>query len=145
MTVDRELVEEIRNILSSGVRELDEAEARGVVEEVGRRFIRGTKKLWWWENLSVDSCALIYGDSDGLAMVSELLDDDESIWIVATDDECGPWPVWEGRASDIVEMLGNLRFFEYFILSREYQWIVFDTHHNTLVVVGETPGRVRSP
>jgi len=146
VAVDEELLAELRALLSTkaSLRELGASEAQGVVEEVGRRFVSQTDRVWWWESLKTESEVLAYEDSDGLELHTELIPDTDTVRLVVTDDEPGPWPVFEGEARAFWELLRDLRFFEYFVVSMDCRWIVFDTHHNTLVTTGAILPKARS-
>jgi hypothetical protein len=145
MTVDEELLDQFRVYLTNrdGLRELNFLEALVVVDDIARRFVDKEESVWWWESLKCDSVTLPYGDSDGLALLGELLFAERMIRLVVTDDEPRPWPVFEGEAQTILELLRELRFFEYFIASEDCRWVVFDTHHNALVAAGSILGKAK--
>jgi hypothetical protein len=138
MTVDEELLKELRDLLTNmdGMRELSESEALAVVDEVGRQFIDNKENVWWWQSLKCASISLPYNDADGLVLFGELLPDGGTIRLVVTDDEPRPWPVFEGETRKVWELISNLRVFEYFITTEDSRSVVFDTHHNALVAAG---------
>lgn len=138
MAVDEKLLKEIRALLPSspGVRELSTAQAAEVVQRIRRGFVREGNNTWWWESLSSESVTLPYGDSDGLQWLRRLVPSREVVRLVVTDDEAGPWPVFEGEAQALRSILRELRFFEYLVTGARGDWVIFDTHHNTLVVAG---------
>lgn len=141
-----ELLDELRALLptSPGLNELSASEAEEVAEHVRRRFVSEGDKVWWWESLNSESATLPYGDSDGLEWLGKLLPGREVVRLVVTDDEARPWPVFEGEARALWRLLPELRFFEYFITGKACDWVVFDTHHNALVITGALLERVRS-
>ena len=56
------------------------------------------------------------------------------MFLLVTDDEHEPWPVLEGRLEELLTLIGEQRYFEYILVSRNKKLCVFDTHHNTLVL-----------
>jgi hypothetical protein len=145
MTVDKGLVDEIRALLANidALRELSDFEALAIVDDVARRFVDKKESVWWWESLKFDSVTLSYGDSDGLVLLAELLTAESTVRLVITDDEPRPWPVYEGKACKVWQLLRELRYFEYFIASKDCQWVIFDTHHNTFVATGAILDKAR--
>ena len=69
-------------------------------------------------------------------MLRDLIGNAESVFLVPTDDESPPWPVFTGSIFYVIELLKEIRFFEYFLTDKNGTWVIFDTHHNTLVVTG---------
>jgi hypothetical protein len=145
MTVDEELLDEFRVLLTSmdALRELSDMEALAVVDEIARRFVDKEESVWWWQSLKCDSVRLPYGDTDGLALLGELVPAESKIRLVITDDEPRPWRVFEGEARKILTLLRELRFFEYFIASEDCRSVIFDTHHNALVAAGSILEKAR--
>ena len=146
MTVDNELLAELRALLPSSpsVGELGSAEAAEVAEHVRRRFVSEGERVWWWESLNSESVTVPYGDADGLEWLAKLVPSGEVVRLVVTDDEVGPWPVFEGEAQGMWQLLRELRYFEYFVTSARFDWVVFDTHHNALVATGTLLERARA-
>ncbi len=63
-----------------------------------------------------------------------LKDFQKEIFVVITDENFYPWPVFKCRKQDLVRILENQRHFEYFLFDSLQQRLLFDTHHNTLVL-----------
>jgi hypothetical protein len=145
MAVDEELLDELRVLLTSMdcLRKLSDSEAVAAIDEVARRFVDKEESVWWWQSLKCDSVTLPYRDSDGLVLLGELVPAESTIRLVVTDDQPRPWPVFEGEAPKFWDLFRELRFFEYFIASEDSQWVVFDTHHNALVVTGAILDKAR--
>lgn len=136
--IDEELIESIRSMFddSPALLELDKEEAKGLASSVASRYVSDTNKIWWWESLKSDSLVIDYGEEDGLNMLENLICNDKSVIIFITDDQPEPWCVLRGASSEILNVIKNQRFFEYFIVPEELNWIVFDTHHNSFVIAG---------
>jgi hypothetical protein len=145
MTVDEVLLDQFRVSLTrrDGLRELSDLESLLVVDEIARRFVEKEEHVWWWQSLKCDWVTLTYGESDGLVVLGKLLSAERVIRLVVTDDEPRPWPVFEGEARRMLDILRGLRFFEYFIASEDCRWAVFDTHHNALVATGSILDKAR--
>lgn len=143
----QELIAEIRNTLRglASVIEVRSDESAALIAELATRFIDDPSCIWWWQSLRSRSRTISYGDSDGLAILSSLIHKDENVYLVVTDDEPPPWSVFKGKFYDIYKVIGELPYFEYFVVSESKKWIVFDTHHNSLYIAGDIEGSKRSP
>ncbi|WP_422505646.1 hypothetical protein [Stenotrophomonas sp. GZD-301] len=118
-------------------------ESVSLVSDAGALFVRlvdvhgiDSKRLYWWESLKKGG-SLHYRDSgDGWrAQVSSLLTDmGDPVFLVVTDDEPPPWPVLRfERGTEVVKLLGDMHFFEYFVFSQNCGKVFFDTHDNFLI------------
>ncbi|MCK6521691.1 hypothetical protein L6R49_09655 [Myxococcota bacterium] len=137
MAVDPELLEELRALAPGlGVVELAEADAAGVIRRARATFVTRPRVTWWWTALRPPTVTLPYGGQDGLTLLVRLLPAETRAVLVVTDDEPPPWPTFEGAIGDLVALLRELRPFELWLSAREADWIVFDTHHDALVVAG---------
>lgn len=117
--------------------ELKPGDAMALCEKVAAAFVSEPSSTWWWDSLRGPAERISYAPSDGLDVIRRLIgNDDLHVFLVATDDNPRPWPAFSGRLSDILELLGELPSFEFFIADERPSWVVFDTHHNSLVVCG---------
>jgi hypothetical protein len=93
--------------------------------------------VYWWVGLSRPPRRMSYEDgSAGLALLDEVLAAlklDEFV-LVATDEAAPPWPMWVLGRDELIALLEALPFFEYFIASLDGRTLVFDTHHNELLI-----------
>ncbi|MCW8344395.1 hypothetical protein M8V13_22865, partial [Stenotrophomonas sp. SG1] len=75
---------------------------------------------------------------EGLSSLAELLlEVNGEMCLVDTDERAKPWPIWTLQASELIPLLGELPFFEYFVVLDGGATLLFDTHHNALVVSRE--------
>ncbi len=128
---------------TDGLRVLDGVEAQVATDGLGARFVEDKAAVWWWESLRPPSVHIAYGDTDGLEALLRLIPKEATVRLAVTDDDPPPWLMVEGRIEALVEMLRNLRIFEFWIAPLDGEWVVFDTHVNSLVVAGGLADAVR--
>ncbi len=93
---------------------------------------------WWAGKASADQTIQYDGSDEGLSCLADLLAEaNNEICLVASDERALPWPVWTLQVSELIPLLGELPFFEYFVVLDGGATLLFDTHHNTLVVCRE--------
>jgi hypothetical protein len=139
--MDEDLLNQIRTSLKSRkyTHELEQEAAHTVLAFVESKFIIDPDKTWWWESIRFPSRVIAYGETNVFSRLVELIGRDEIVLLVVTDDEHRPWPVFKGPLHEVLGVIAEQRFFEYFLISGKSpnpDWMIFDTHHNQLVVTG---------
>ncbi|MGD8595150.1 MAG: hypothetical protein PVF82_20150 [Gammaproteobacteria bacterium] len=112
---------------------LSDSEISEIQDSIQEKFKVDIDRTWCWENIGVIHKTIEYGEEDGLEKIIELLNNNITVKIVVTDENVPPWFGFKGKLFDIIEVLHNLKYFEYFIIDEKCSWIIFDTHHNTLI------------
>ncbi len=137
--VDSELLIEIREAIKKigDIYEIENVRAAELTDAVAKKHLRDRSRVWWWEGLSNSPTVLEYGDELSWPFVQSIVqNENQKIYLFVTDDDPEPWPVFIGNVIDIGRLLAELWRFEYFLTDENFSWVIFDTHHNTLVVSG---------
>ncbi len=142
--MDIELLYEIRNEIQGNmcIEELDEKEALQIIDVVAKKHIKDRSRVWWWEGLNSKPSVIEYGDGFSWPMIRDMIkNDNQLVYLFVTDDEPEPWPVFRGTLHDIGILLAGMWRFEYFLSDKYFSWLIFDTHHNDLLVAGALSDR----
>ena len=136
--ISEELSEEIDRLSSSikSVHKINQSKAKIIIDHVFSEYIKDRSKIWWWESLKREFILIDYKDELGWDYISNLVDRNEMAYFIVTDDEPEPWPVYKGSVKDIIFLLREMWRFEYIVVSENISWIIFDTHHNNLILSG---------
>jgi hypothetical protein len=111
-------------------------ETSTLIQGIAQSLAMGPPQKWWWAGLA-SSRAIPYEDGKGLDVVARIAAIASGpLFLVATDDEPPPWIALSGPLSSLRQLLEQARYFEFFIVDSTMRWIVFDTHHNEVVVYG---------
>jgi hypothetical protein len=119
-----------------GLHLLSDDEAKTRIDLVARAFVTDPERRWWWDSLVEPTKRNSYADSDGLAILEELLESENEVDLFVTDDSGSPWPLISGNSTAVVRLLRECLFFEFIIAARDGSWVIFDTHDNELVLAG---------
>lgn len=92
--------------------------------------------MWWWRLKSDNLTELLR---------SLIGTDDGQAYLLVTDDEPPPWPIYQGPWSALIGVVLEQHFFEYALVASDLSWIVFDTHHDELIVAGRARPSLRPP
>jgi hypothetical protein len=142
--MDEELLEDLKDYVSKDprIKRLDASDCHKLYEAVARHFGFPKDAIWWWEHVPKSAVRISYNGNDGIACLESILPQQEGLMaIFITDDDPSPWVCFTGPAAALLQLLRSHRFFEYFIVDPSMNWIVFDTHDNSLIGLGLNRGR----
>ncbi len=138
--MDKELLDDVRGCSNKyyDFIELTSCQSLNTGNLVADKFIKNRNNVWWWEDLTQDSVTIPYGDNDGLSVIKQIVCDNTIIVnFFITDDEPEPWPIFQGSLETVINVVSEQRYFEFFITPLDLSWLIFDTHHNSLIISGE--------
>lgn len=119
------------------VEHLSEAKANDTIEAIAKTFRIDRTGAWWWQSLSGKVSTIGYGEAaDPLRIIPTLVDPTNEVYLLVTDDEPPPWPGYRGRLDEILELIGEQWRFEFLLAPIGLDWLLFDTHHNEIVITG---------
>ena len=139
--MDSELLDEFNSVLRSkdfdSINELSDSELSDIQVSIKNKFKVDVNRVWCWDSIGVQSKTVEYGEKDGLIEIKNFFGGDINVKIVVTDEETPPWFGFKGKLFDILDVLRNVRYTEFFLINDNCSWIIFDTHHNSLVFAEE--------
>ncbi|WP_309572335.1 DUF6756 family protein [Deinococcus sp.] len=102
---------------------------------------RGKNNFWLWEHFRGQKAVYSAGDGNNLDALASLISDAKRVWFLTEEWEGnkGKGNYWgfEGSPASIVNVIRELHHFEYYIVAKDFSWLVCENHHNTLIGVGE--------
>jgi hypothetical protein len=126
-----------QNLSSNVFRELADDAAESIYRSALRRFVPEGEPRWWWEHFTSDATVDFPG-GDGWQHIPELVPDaNEHVWFIVEDDSLPFYPVYDATPSAIGAVIADCYGFEYYIVQREFQWLLCETHHNRMIGVGD--------
>ena len=138
MTLKHELLQTAANLglPYSYFRAIGITEWEPIMKRIENRFVsaRYNKILWWWDGYlkgPVYSVLLPGWPVDALDKIIPL---HEQVWFIAEDDKF--W-LFEGTIESIQQVLAESHAFEYYIVSKKYEWLLCENHHDVLFGVGD--------
>jgi hypothetical protein len=108
---------------------MDATAAKRITDEVRRRFVVGSPRAWWM-NLAV---AAETADSTSVRLIDVLPEKKCRCWLIP-EVETTAWPVFDVESRDIQAILDECPFFEYYIVPRDFTWLVAESDHNEFFV-----------
>jgi hypothetical protein len=119
-----------------------------IFKKIEAKFIvkknTNTRFNWWWDNLKSDRFSLIFPNDDAWKYLHLFIDENEKVWFVACDSDRNPSKFWlfEGFIEPIQQIIGALNFFEYYVVSKKYDWFLAENHHGMLIGLGAVKSKM---
>ena len=126
------------NIAAMQFRELGEADARQVREAIEATFMNARNRTWWWEHFRIPSSATRFDDGMAFTRICAVVQNpDEQVWFVAEDSQLPEYPVFESTPRLIQSVIGECYGFEYYLVSKNFSWLLCETHHDDFIALGD--------
>ncbi|KAA9339708.1 hypothetical protein F0P96_03575 [Hymenobacter busanensis] len=97
-----------------------------------------TKFNWWWESFKGQQVSIFFEDGMAFEQLSQLVDAEEPVWFIGCDTDRDPSKFWlfEGTINPIQQVISEFYHFEYYIVSKKYEWLLCETDHSVLTGLG---------
>ncbi|QBG34442.1 DUF6756 family protein [Litorilituus sediminis] len=100
-------------------------------------FVKGGDRRWWWESFNVESNSKSFSDGLGYKRLPVIVPDkDEVVWFMVEDDQLPNYPIFECSISNAVKIIGECFAFEYYLISKNLQWLLCENHHDRVIGIG---------
>jgi hypothetical protein len=131
------------NLLSSDFRSLGPYEYETVLLSVIEKFTtldrKGVNERWLWDAFKLPRCSMPLDDAT--TVLKELMPPTETVWFITEDarrnKRHGNYWVYEGKIGPIVDVIRETHYFEYYIVSKKFEWLLCENHHDILMAVGQ--------
>ena len=105
-----------------------------------------TRFNWWWESFKGSSFSMFFENDLASTVLHQLIDGKETVWFVVCDTDHDPSKFWLFQATirAIQTVLNEHCFFEYYIVSKKYSWLLCETDHSKLVGIGSIVTKMKA-
>ncbi len=125
-------------ITDAQIRLLSDDEGIALFAAVEEHFVDGKNWTWWWEHFRSPAAWAHFRENDGFEELDNLVPSaSERVWFIAEDSLLRHSPVYEADTATIQRVVGNCRGFEYYIVAKDFGWLLGENHHSALFAVGE--------
>jgi len=114
-----------------------EHESMKLYQKLRHKFCDFPGAYWWWESFRTEHSSLYFENGDGFLKLTEICPDPgENVWFVAESITLPLFPVYEGTVEAIQRILGECHAFEYYLVNKDFRWLVCENHHDVVFAVG---------
>jgi hypothetical protein len=108
-----------------------------IVQLAIAKFLKEPNSIWWWTRLSFSPTTISYcGSEDFFPTLRRLASEGSRAVLLVMGDHGMPDGAIEGSFGSLVSVVEDSVFFEFVILHPSGDWVIFDTHHNELLIGG---------
>jgi hypothetical protein len=109
-----------------------------IMKKIEERFVKDqfNKWVWWWDGHFKDPVYASGLFKAPFVILNELVPVQELVWFIAEGRKNKFW-LFEGDIESIQKVIGESYAFEYYIVSKKYEWLLCENHHDVLFGVGE--------
>ncbi len=121
-------------VSAAQVSRCDSTESAEIADAARSRFVSDSPRVWWLGfRQPFDSHP--YSDSKNWErkLVELIPRGTNSCWLIVESDR-SIYPVYKIQIDTILSVLRECSFFEYYLVSLNFDWIIADTDHNELIV-----------
>ncbi|GAB3740404.1 hypothetical protein GCM10027594_20370 [Hymenobacter agri] len=111
-------------------------EWESIMKKIEDKFVsaRYDTVLWWWSGYLRGPVHSVLLPGLPVEALDKIIPLHEQVWFVAEDDKF--W-LFEGDIKSIQQVLAESHAFEYYIVSKKYEWLLCENHHDVLFGVGD--------
>jgi hypothetical protein len=118
---------------------------KAILQEIIKRFTTvrqgGLNELWWWNSFKEPKLAWPECPAMCTRVLRQLVPEHEPVWFVAEDwgrqKRHGNFWLYEGRIDSIAAVLDEAWSFEFYVVSKKFEWLLCQNHHDAMMAVGE--------
>ncbi|HSI38838.1 MAG TPA: DUF6756 family protein [Methylotenera sp.] len=123
---------------TEAVRPLPALESEKIYLSALNHFVASGDRRWWWEDFRNSSISVKFENGDAWKHLPELTPNpDELVWFIAEEDQLPYYPVFETTPKFASQIIGECHGFEYYLIAKNLDWLVCETHHDCVFAVGE--------
>lgn len=114
-----------------------------ILKEIWRKFTKLGHKAenYFWINNYIEN-AIFYRPGtqrESIFILKSIIPSDEKIWLIGleTKNEKPKYWLFEGDAESIIAILDEMYIFDFYLVSKKYQWIFTEEHSGVLIASGD--------
>lgn len=109
--------------------------AERIVQRAQETFVADDPRSWWM-SLKHPFESFDYFEGRGFEdLVRHIPQGEETCWLIPETEEQNP-PVFDAAISSISQVLGECSYFEYYLVGKQFDWLIAENDHNQIIVSG---------
>jgi hypothetical protein len=102
-----------------------------------KHFVASDNRRWWWEAFRETGTSRQFIDGDGWKHIPGILPNpNEVVWFIAEESQSPNYPVFETTPRLASQIIGECYGFEYYLIAKDFSWLLCENHHDYLIAVG---------
>jgi hypothetical protein len=111
-----------------------------ILNTIEQCFVTGRPKNWWWESFRQTDAIAQHKNDQAFEWLDQILPTSANrVWFVTEpDNDNNKYGLYNALPINIKPVLNECCYFEYYIVSQELDWLVCETHHGVIMVIGDS-------
>lgn len=124
-----------RTAAPEALHHVSQSEAQLILERARALLGVAPPCRWWWEHCGPRMHGFAHAGPFRFEGLEALAHDGlQSVYLFASDDEYPPWPCVKGSIQAVCALINESPNFELVLVAENLEWIVLESHHNTVFV-----------
>ncbi len=129
--------------LESEAARLPETQAETVRNDIQSKFVNGNGL--WWEHFVEPTASVWFKAGDAYQSLTRFVPKpDENCWLLFESPDAAGLVIYELTPSTAVKILGECAGCEYYLVSKDLDWLICENDHDVLIGSGEPVVRAMS-
>ena len=129
--MDEQYQELLRCIESLDAREIIQELGGDVLDRIKNRFVLGNPRVWWL-SFRFPPKEHHYDDDYQYKRISCFLNNEDFCYFIA---ELDVTHIFKARVADVVFIIGECSFFEYYVVSMDLKKLICETEHGDFLAI----------
>ena len=121
-------------LLSGEMSELPENEAKEVYQRAKSEFVDGNPRVWWLRLKKKPRTVDTDNSEDFHYLRENWPHTDDSCYFIPENEKNHPI-IFNATLEGVIKVLGNSSFFEYYLVGKQFDWLLIENDHNELLIV----------
>lgn len=130
--LEEEIMESISNLkIQEKVKVIKGEEKKNILLEIQETFVNGNPRVWWL-SLKYEPTSFVFKQEKPYKEIVNFFDKEEDVWFVIEDDN---QILLKTKISHVIDIIGDCTYFEYNIISRNYDRFLCETDHGDFLFI----------
>lgn len=130
--LEEEIMESISNLkIQEKVKVITGEEKKNILLEIQKTFVNGNPRVWWL-SLKYKPTSFVFKQEKPYKKIVNFFDKEEDVWFVIENDD---QILLKTKISHVIDIIGDCTFFEYNIISKNYDRFLCETDHGDFLFI----------
>lgn len=125
------------NLQQTDICLLEEKSNETLYFELLNYFVKSGDRRWWWEDFKEESITFFDYEKPFEHLIDIIPDLSKNVWLMVEDDQEDYYPIYDCNPSNIGQIIGECFGFEYYVISKNKDWLICENHHSRLIGIGQ--------
>ena len=127
----------ILSLTENDIKLIDPEESELIYKDCLQHFVKSGDRRWWWEDFKQPYFVFPKFELPFNHLNEILPDVTEEVWLMVEDVFESFYPIYDVKPQLIQNIIAECIGFEYYIIQKDKEWLICETHCNDLLGIGD--------